>query len=148
MIATALSLSECASMCPTTSGQYHYVALLSPRHLSTLFSYAAGWITVFGWQAVAGSAPFLAETMAQGLLALNDLEYVYKRWHGTLLYWAVLIVALLVNTMAIKILPMIEVARMTLHIALYVVLLFAMLMLAPTNASASFVFRTFTNSSG
>ncbi|KAL2828349.1 GABA permease [Aspergillus pseudoustus] len=147
-IATALSLSECASMCPTTGGQYHYVALLSPRKLSAPFSYTAGWITVFGWQAVAGSAPFLAGTMIQGLLVLNNPGYVYERWHGTLLYWAVLAVALVINTMAIKLLPAIEVTMMILHVGLYVVLLIAMLVLAPTKGSASFVFTTFTNSSG
>jgi amino acid transporter len=86
--------------------------------------------------------------MIQGLLVLNDPGYVYERWHGTLLYWAVLAVALVINTMAIKLLPAIEVTMMILHVGLYVVLLIAMLVLAPTKGSASFVFTTFTNPSG
>ncbi|KAL4814389.1 amino acid/polyamine transporter I [Aspergillus spinulosporus] len=136
------------SHCPTTGGQYHYVSILSPQRFRRAMSYVAGWITTFGWQAVAASAPFLAGTMIQGLLALNDPDYVFQRWHGTLLYWAVLAIALLVNVAAARLLPAIEVATMVLHVGLYIVFLVAMLSLAPTKASATSVFTQFTNNSG
>jgi hypothetical protein len=108
----------------------------------------AGWITVFGWQAVSGSAPFLAGTMIQGLLVLNNPNYVFERWHGTLLYWAVLAVALTVNVLAARFLPTLELITMALHVGLYIVFLVAMLVLAPTKASAATVFTQFTNNSG
>ncbi|ETI23013.1 hypothetical protein G647_04809 [Cladophialophora carrionii CBS 160.54] len=111
-IAMALSLSEAASMIPSAGGQYHYVAELSPSSIARPLSWAAGWVTMFGWQSVAASAPFLAGTMIQGLIVLNEPSYIYKRWHGTLLYWAVLVLSLAVNVLGIRILPHVENASM------------------------------------
>jgi hypothetical protein len=80
-------------------------------------------VSTFGWITVTGSAPFLAGTMIQGLLVLNYPEtYVYERWHGTLLYWAVLVVAAVVCIFCSHILPLVEKISMSLHIALFFVI--------------------------
>jgi len=147
-IATALSLSEAASMIPSAGGQYHFVAELSPRSISRPLSWGTGWLTMFGWQSVAASAPFLAGTMIQGLLVLNDPTYVYERWHGTLLYWAILALALVVNIWGMHILPQVENATMILHVGLFIVLLVAICVVSPTKNSASFVFSDFENETG
>ncbi|KIW90075.1 uncharacterized protein Z519_09506 [Cladophialophora bantiana CBS 173.52] len=147
-IATALSLSEAASMIPSAGGQYHYVAELSPPSIARPLSWAAGWLTMFGWQSVAASAPFLAGTMIQGLIVLNNPTYIYKRWHGTLLYWAVLLLALVFNVLGIRILPHVENASMVLHVVLFFILLIAIIALSPTKNSASFVFTDFENQTG
>ncbi|EXJ63122.1 hypothetical protein A1O7_03567 [Cladophialophora yegresii CBS 114405] len=147
-IATALSLSEAASMIPSAGGQYHYVAELSPSSIARPLSWAAGWVTMFGWQSVAASAPFLAGTMIQGLIVLNDPSYIYQRWHGTLLYWAVLVLSLAVNVLGIRILPHVENASMVLHVVLFLVLLIVIVAVSPTKNSASFVFTDFENQTG
>lgn len=103
---------------------------------------------MFGWQAVAASAPFLAGTMIQGLIVLNDPAYVFQRWHGTLLYWGILVIALVVNIWGIRILPQVETVSMVLHVALFITLLVVMVVVSPTKNSASFVFGVFENETG
>ncbi|KAF4971710.1 hypothetical protein FSARC_1509 [Fusarium sarcochroum] len=148
-ICSALSLAELASTYPTAGGQYHFVAHLSSKSSSRVSSWFAGYITTFGWITVAGSAPFLAGTMIQGLLVLNYPEtYVYERWHGTLLYWSILIGAASVCIFCSQILPLIEKISMTLHVTLFLVILVVMCAVSPTKHSATYVFTVFENNSG
>lgn len=101
-----------------------------------------------GWVAFTGSAPFLAGTMIQGLIILNDESYEPERWHGTLIYWAILLVALAVNVLGNRILPWVETLSMALHIVLFFALLIVMLVMSPTKQTAEEVFGTLINNSG
>lgn len=91
-----------------SGGQYHWVALLAPPKYANFLSWLTGWVSAIGWQAGASSGTFLGGTIIQGLLVLNDPDYNYKRWHGTLLLYAVLVLSLFVNTILIKLLPYLE----------------------------------------
>lgn len=133
---------------PTAGGQYHFVSELAPARIRNGASYIAGWITVFGWQSLAASAPFLAGTMIQGLLILNYDTYDYQRWQGTLLYWAILLVALIAIVFGSRILPALQSASMTLHVVLFIVLLVVMVVVAPEKHTAEYVFTNFENNSG
>ena len=86
--------------------------------------------------------------MIQGLLVLNYDTYVYERWHGTLLYWAILCVATVVTIYGSRILPSVENISMVLHVTLFIVLLVAMAVVSPTKHSVRFVFTAFENNSG
>ena len=47
--------------------------------------------------------------MIQALLILNyPSTYVYHRWHGTLIYWAIILLGIVVNTVFAKWLPKLE----------------------------------------
>jgi choline transport protein len=146
-LATCASISEMASMYPTSGGQYHWVALLSPPRYANFLSWLTGWVSAIGWQAGASSGTFLGGTLIQGLLVLNDPSYNYKRWHGTLLLYAVLLVALFVNTILIKLLPYLEGLILVLHIAGFFGILIPLVHLAPMS-SAQFVFTDFLEASG
>ncbi|KAM0437805.1 hypothetical protein ACHAPT_002170 [Fusarium lateritium] len=148
-LCSAMSLAELASGLPSAGGQYYFVARLSSESTSTVASWFAGYIMTFGWITVTGSAPFLAGTMIQGLLVLNYPEtYVFERWHGTLIYWAILITAASVCIFCSHILPLIEKVSLTLHLALFLVILIVMCAVSPTKNSAAYVFTTFENNSG
>jgi choline transport protein len=99
---------------------------------------------------VAGSAPFLAGTMIQGLLVLNYApeEYTYERWHGTLLYWAILVFAASISIFGSHVLPLVEKASMVLHVLFFLVIVIVMCVMSPTKNPASLVFTTFENNSG
>ncbi|KAF3803898.1 Choline transport protein, partial [Colletotrichum gloeosporioides] len=144
---SAMSLAELASIHPTAGGQYHFVAYLQKR--SPAFNWFAGYITTVGWISFAGSAPFIAGTQIQGLLVLNYPDsYTFERWHGTLLYWAVLVSSASVCVLCSRILPLLEKITMGLHIGFYAVVLIAMVVVSPKKHSAAFVFATFENNSG
>jgi hypothetical protein len=85
--------------------------------------------------------------MIQGLLVLNYPTYVYERWHGTLILYAVLLVSVFVNTLAVKALPALEGLILALHILGFFAILIPLVYLAPMS-TVRFVFADFFNSSG
>ncbi|OBT91591.1 hypothetical protein VE01_10363 [Pseudogymnoascus verrucosus] len=146
-LATCASLGEMASMSPTSGGQYHWVAQLAPRKYSILLGWYTGWASVLAWLAATAAPAFLGGTLIQGLLVLNDDTYVYERWHGTLLYTAIVTSAVVVNIFGIKILPHLESIILLMHIGLWFLLLIPMVCLAPQH-SAEWVFTDFENKGG
>ena len=82
--------------------------------------------------------------MIQGLLILNYPGYDYQRWHGTLLFYAVMAFALFVNTYLGRLLPQIESIMLLFHILGFFGILIPLVYLAP-HQPASEVFSTFLN---
>ena len=85
--------------------------------------------------------------MVQGLIILNVETYEPLRWQGTLLYWAVLLVAAAVNILGIRFFPHIETVAFIFHICFFFVLLVPLVYLSP-QSSAAFVFADFENAGG
>ncbi len=100
-----------------------------------------GWITVFAWIAVVAQPAFLLGTLIQGLLVLSDPTYVYERWHGTLLAWAVFAIPVIINIWARKVLAPLEIIGGITHIVFFIVWIVTLACLAPTSSS-DFVFET------
>ncbi|KAI9832416.1 MAG: hypothetical protein M1819_004405 [Sarea resinae] len=132
---------------PTSGGQYHWTFLFSPPKYRKFFSFITGWQSVLAWQACLASAAYLAGTMIQGLMVLNHPDYDFKRWHGTLLLYAVMLLALFFNTYLADHLPKVEGAVLTLHILGFFGILIPMTYLAP-HGNAHDVFATFLNLGG
>ena len=86
-------------------------------------------------------------TQIQGLLVLNYPSYDYQRWHGTLLFYAVLSLALFVNTYLGRLLPQIESMMLLIHILGFFGILIPLVYLSP-HQSAKFVFTDFLNLGG
>ncbi|KXL48511.1 hypothetical protein M433DRAFT_76050 [Acidomyces richmondensis BFW] len=141
------SLAEMASMAPTSGGQYHWVSEFSPKSCQRFLSYMVGWISVLGWQTGLASIAFIAGTLIQGLIVLNNDAYVFERWQGTLLVIAIVSFAALFNTVLAKRLPMIEGMVLILHLVGFFGVLIPLWVLAPRN-SAKMVFTQFENLGG
>lgn len=70
--------------------------------------------------------------MIQGLLVLNYPDtYVFQRWHGTLLLYSVILVAMFFNTYLASQLPKVEGAVLILHIVGFFGILITLVYLAP-----------------
>lgn len=106
-----------------------------------------GWLTVAGWQAFAASGGFLTGTIIQGLIVMNHPDYNFQRWHGTLLFWAVILVAVLVNTIMLNLLPKIESVILVIHVLGFFAILIPLVYMAP-HGTASDVFTVFVNGGG
>lgn len=141
------TLGELASMAPTSGGQYHWVSMLAPPSSRNFLSYITGWLTVAGWQALVASGGFLCGTLIQGLIVLNHPGYVFERWHGTMLFWAVLLLAIFVNTIISSLLPKIEGVILILHVLGFFAVMIPLVYMAP-HGSASDVFTLFLNEGG
>ncbi|KAL8935475.1 MAG: hypothetical protein Q9216_005403 [Gyalolechia sp. 2 TL-2023] len=143
-LAVFTTMAELASMAPTSSGQYHWVALLAPPFCRKFLSYLTGWLTVAGWQAFVASACYLSGTLIQGLVILQHPGYNPKLWHGTFLFWAVAACAVLVNTVVSRALPKIESLILVLHVLGFFAVLIPLAYLPP-HTSGTDVFGKFLN---
>ena len=90
---------------------------------------------------------YTAGTLLQGLLVINYPDYDYQRWHGTMLFYAVMLISLFVNTYLARYLPRIESLMLIFHVMGFFGVLVPLLYLAPHN-SPSKVFANFQNSGG
>ncbi|PCH07908.1 Amino acid/polyamine transporter I [Penicillium occitanis (nom. inval.)] len=147
-MATAASLGELTSMYPTAGGQYHFTAKLAPERCRNFLSWLVGWIGTFGWISFTASAPFLAATMIQGLMILNLPSYEPQRWHGTLLYWALVGLSTIINIWGSRLLSVVEGLSLFVHLAAFLANFIIILVVTPAKNSASFVFTLYENNSG
>lgn len=106
-----------------------------------------GWVSVLGWQAGVATGSFFGGVIVQGLIALNNESYVPQRWQGTLLFYAVLLITLTVNTVMAKYLPALEGIILMLHILLFFAIIIPLVHLSPIS-SAKYVFTDSTVYSG
>ena len=146
---------------PTSGGQYYWVALLAPKSSRRFLSYMTGdfssvqsdkaaaltilgWLTVIGWQAASASVGYLGGTLIQGLITVNNPSYQAKGWQGTLLLWAVILVAVAVNTVVVSALPKIEALILIIHILGFFAILIPLVYLSEP-VPAPQVFTVFLN---
>lgn len=123
------------------------VAILSPPWCSKFLSYFTGWMSIISWHGAFASASFLGGSMIQGLATLNYSNYKHERWHATLIFYAIVLLSLIINTFIARLLPKIESVVLILHILGFFCVLIPMVYLGP-HVSAKEVFATFTNAAG
>ncbi|ERF70773.1 hypothetical protein EPUS_08331 [Endocarpon pusillum Z07020] len=140
-------MGEMASMIPLSGGQYNWVAILSPPWCSKFLSYFTGWMSIISWQSAFAGASFLGGSMIQGLARLNYSNYEPERWHATLIFYAIVVLSLIINTIVARLLPKIESVVLILHILGFFCVLIPMVYLGP-HVSAKEVFANFTNAAG
>ncbi|KAF2732926.1 amino acid transporter [Polyplosphaeria fusca] len=142
-----VSMAEMASMAPTSGGQYHWVSEFAPREHQKFLSYVVGWLCVLGWQTGIPSIGYLAGTQIQGLIILNNENYVPERWHGTLLVIAVATFSIIFNTLLARKLPLVEGTVLVLHIFGFFAVFITLWVLAPRSAPSD-VFGQFQDNAG
>ena len=106
-----------------------------------------GWLTSIAWIAVLATGSVFVGTIWQGLIILDNDSYQPQKWQGTLLCWAVLAVAVFINTVVSGLLPMIEGIILVLHVLGFVAVIVPLVYLSPHGSAAS-VFKTVLNEGG
>ncbi|OGE56390.1 hypothetical protein PENARI_c003G02958 [Penicillium arizonense] len=97
-----------------------------------------------GWQCAIVSIAYLAGTIIQGLVVLNNPNYDFQRWHGTLLVIAITMFSIIFNTFLAKRLPFVEVLILILHVCGLFAIIIPLWVLGPRR-SAKQVFTEFNN---
>ncbi|KAL9599546.1 MAG: hypothetical protein Q9219_003790 [cf. Caloplaca sp. 3 TL-2023] len=120
------------------------VSRFNKYHMLTIIP---GWLTVAGWQAFAASGGYLTGTIFQGLIVLCKPDYQFERWHGTLLFWAVILLGVFVNTVMLSVLPKLEGVILIIHVLGFFGILIPLVYMAPHGTAAD-VFTTFINGGG
>ncbi|KAI1844989.1 hypothetical protein JX265_008426 [Neoarthrinium moseri] len=131
-ISVFATLSELASMAPTSGGQYHWVSMMAPTSYRRFLSFITGWLTLTGWQAATASGAYLTGTAIQGLILLTHPDYLdtMQNWHGTLFFWAVLILGYSINTALSSMLAKFEGLVLVLHIIGFFAIIFPLVFLS------------------
>jgi choline transport protein len=142
-----ISMAEMASMAPTAGGQYHWISEFAPRSKQKFLSFIVGWLCTLGWQSGVSIGCFLAATEIQGLIVLNNDDYVYERWHGTLLTIAIVLFVAFFNTFLAKHLPLVEGMVLCLHLGGFICILVPLWVLGPRGNSHE-IWTTFTDGGG
>jgi hypothetical protein len=93
-------------------------------------------MTLLGWIAATAAASFFASSMIQGLVVLCNPSYSLIGWQGTLIYWAIVLLALSINTVFSKLLPSIEVTILFVHILGFFAIIIPLARLAPHTDSS------------
>jgi choline transport protein len=106
-----------------------------------------GWLTAIGWQTFLASVAFVNGTMIQGLIALNDSQYPFHAYHGTLLTIAVIAFAIIFNTLLAVHLPLIECVVLVIHVLGLFAIIIPLWVLAPRQTSHAALLE-FSNNGG
>ncbi|KAI0478657.1 amino acid transporter [Xylariaceae sp. FL0804] len=141
-------ISELASLAPIAGGQYYWVYILAPARYKTVLSYVVGWLTSLAWIATVATETLFAGTIIQGIIALDQPDYTYARWQGTLLTWAVICGCVFVNVVIPAWLPRFEVFILVFHIAGFVAIVATLWALTPHYSDASTVWASSLNTGG
>lgn len=145
----AASLAEFLSAYPTAGGQYHWAALVSPPKWSRGISYVTGWINVAGWVALSATGSLLGSTFILNIAQFMHDDYNPPAWHQFLIYIAITLVALAINTYMTRLLPYFTKAAFIWSIAGFVIISITVLATAAPNfQSGGFVYGKVINQTG
>ena len=139
-----LSLAEMSAMAPTAGGQYHWVSEFAPRRYQKILSYTSGWLSAISWQSIIALDSYLVGVIIQGLITINNPDYVATRWQATLLIWASVIGIGAFNVFAAKHLPLAEGIFVSFHILAFFPIIIVLLVMAPKQSAAA-VFTQFSD---
>lgn len=95
--------------------KYHWVSELAPPSIQRGLSYSVGWLIVIAWQVYLAGSSLVVGIVVQGLIALNNPDYAFERWHCTLLTIAAISSAVLMNTVLASRLPVVQYLLFALH---------------------------------
>ncbi|KAH9883706.1 amino acid transporter [Xylariomycetidae sp. FL2044] len=137
-------LAELASIAPTASGQYHWVAMMAPKRSASFLAYLTAWLTTLAWQAIATATCLSIATLIQGITVLSRPSYAPLPWHTVLIMFGVTLLSVLVNSTTGKILAKLEGLFLVLHLTGFFGVLVPLVYFAPHNSPAE-VFTTFYN---
>lgn len=143
------TLSELVSMAPTSGGQYHWVSMLAPPSSRKFFGYITGWLEITGWQSLVASGGYVTGTMIQGIILLTHPEYAnnMQNWHGTLLFWGIILLSYGINTAVGSVLAKFEGLFLVIHLLGFFATIFPLALLSEHSDSQA-VFDSFLNLGG
>lgn len=105
---------------------------------------ALGWLTVSAWIFSAATNPANLANMVTALIIFNKEDYIYHRWHTSLLMWLFILTPLVVNLWFRKVLNVIETVGAVVHVVFFFVSIITLAILAQ-RSTTEFVFDTIVN---
>ncbi|SPO32819.1 probable HNM1 - Choline permease [Ustilago trichophora] len=148
ILCIAISLAELASAYPTSGGVLDWAYESSSKSSRKFVAWTTAWLNTFAWIVTATTWASLVAQQVLALAVLYHPDFVIKQWHTWIVLQAVLIIGLLVNVFAVKIMPALDkIGLVTFFVGCFV-LSITVAASAPTHQSARFVFVDIINTTG
>jgi len=145
----AASLAEICHVYPTSGGQYEWVYILAPEGWKNGLSFVTGWMATAGWVSLAATGSSLGANFIVGIIAFWHPEFEAQPYQTFLIYLGFTIGAFLLNTFAVRLLPMVDRTAFWWALGGALVVIITILSTARGHYQpASFVFATFQNETG
>jgi len=127
----------------------HFTALLSTPAWAPLAAWVDGWLTCAGWWALVGTNGSLAGQLITGLVELWHPGYEVQRWLIFIVYAIWVVLALLLNTFAVKTLPLLNTTALFWSLTGVVVTIIVVLSVGRDHyQTVDFVFETTISQTG
>jgi len=121
-------------------GVYYWSAMLSTRKYAPVASWVTGWLTLVGNWTVTLSINFSGAQLILSAITLWKEDFVPNEYQTVLMFWAVMVVCMLVNIFGAKYLDLINKVCIYWTAASVVILLVTLLSMANNRRSGAFVF--------
>lgn len=146
----AASLAEICSVYPTAGGVYYWSAILSSPKYAPVVSFVDGWLTLVGNWTVTLSINFSGAQLILSAITIFNEDFEPNAWQTVLCFWAVMLVAALVNIFMSKHLDLINKICIYWTGASVVIIMITLLVMADSGRrDAEFVFTHYeTKDSG
>lgn len=136
----AASLAEICAVFPTAGGVYYWSAILSTPKYAPVVSFIDGWMTLVGNWTVTLSINFSGAQLILSAITIYNEDFVPNEWQSILCFWAVMVIAALVNVFGSKYLDLINKICIYWTAASVVIILVTVLVMCDNKRSAEFVF--------
>lgn len=136
----ASSLAEICSVFPTSGGVYYWSAMLSTKKYSSFASYLTGWLGTVGNWTVTASITFGGSQLILAAATLYHEDYVPTAWQTCVVYWAALLVSLLINIFFHKYLDKLNTVCLWWTGSSVIIIIVTLLAMADTRNSGKFAF--------
>nr|OQO17064.1 hypothetical protein B0A51_15996 [Rachicladosporium sp. CCFEE 5018] len=143
-----LSMAEMASMAPIAGAQYHWVSEFAPEGSQRFLSYVTGWTSSIAWQAGNAMGIFLVGSLIQTIILVNDENYSFPNYHGTLLAIFAMCIAFCGVVYGAKALPYWQNAVFAIHIIAYFAYIVPVWVSAPAATHSEVWLTGWENSGG
>lgn len=148
ILCIAISLAELASAYPTSGGVLDWAYECSSKSRRKFVAWTTAWLNTFAWIVTATTWASLVSQQVLALAVLYHPDFVIKQWHTYIVLQAVLIIGLLVNVFAVKIMPALDKIGLATFFVGCFVLSITVAATAPSHQSARFVFVDIINTTG
>ncbi|KAH7112159.1 amino acid permease-like protein [Dendryphion nanum] len=140
-LSIAASLAEICAVYPTAGGVYYWSAMLSTRKYAPVASWVTGWLTLVGNWTVTLSINFSGGQLILSAITLWNEDFVANQYQTILMFWAVMLVCMLVNIFGARYLDLINKVCIYWTASSVIIILITLLSMAKeTRRSGAFVF--------
>ncbi|GAM82818.1 hypothetical protein ANO11243_008040 [Dothideomycetidae sp. 11243] len=147
MFTVMLSMAELASITPSSGAQYHWTSEYAPHRCHKFLSFTVGWLATLGWMAAMILVCYVCGQQVQSLIFLYHPTYIPAEWQSSMLTVGFAILAVAVNILLVRKLPLIEGAVFALYIAGFLFVLVVLWVMGERRTAAA-VFTDFENDNG